>query len=108
MLQISSHFPEVSVDKYVVMPNHVHMILSIGCNDAERSRPFPTVSTVVGLYKSGVSRLIHLHRPEVMLWQRSYYDHVIRNQQDYDGIWTYIENNPARWAEDEYYCEESR
>lgn len=39
------------------------------------------------------------------LWQRSYYDHVIRNEQDYLRIWQYIDNNPAGWAEDEYYLD---
>ena len=40
------------------------------------------------------------------LWQKSYYDHVIRNQRDYDEIWEYIENNPVKWEEDRFYEEE--
>ena len=39
------------------------------------------------------------------LWQRSYHDHVIRNEQDWRDIWEYIDTNPARWAEDRYYTE---
>ena len=67
-------------------------------NGAERSRPLPTLSTVVGLYKSGASRLAG--RP---LWQKSFYDHIIRNEESYLEIWRYIDENPLKWREDELY-----
>ncbi len=108
---IPKHFSEVLVDHYVVMPNHIHAILFIGDNDcdaeqsrpAERSRPFPTVSTVVGLYKSGTARLIHAIAPQQDVWQKSFYDHIIRNEQDYAEIWNYIDTNPIRWTQDRFY-----
>ena len=57
LLNLPVHYEGIRIDKYIVMPDHVHAIIMIGCNErAERSRPFPTLSTVVGLYKSGVSK----------------------------------------------------
>lgn len=49
------------------------------------------------------SKQIHLRYPELIVWQRSYHEHVIRNEEDYRQIWEYIDTNPARWAEDRYY-----
>ena len=101
---ISTHFIHVRIDKYVIMPNHIHGVFVIGCGaKAERSRPFPTLSTVVGLYKSGVSRLIHELSPKTQIWQRGFHDHIIRDEGDYLRIWQYIDENPAKWTEDEYY-----
>ncbi len=97
--QIPQHFASIQIDHYVFMPNHVHLILLINQDlFAERSRPFPTVSTVIGLYKSGVSKKIGFP-----IWQKSFYDHVIRNQSEYEKIWGYIDGNPLRWKEDRYF-----
>ena len=98
---ISTHFAGVHVDKSVVMPNHVHAIIVIGCDGvAERSRPFPTLSTVVGLYKSGVSKRIHEIDPDIEIWQTSFHDHIIRNEREYREIWQYIDTNPMKWEQD--------
>ena len=93
ILQISEHYENVSIDKYCVMPDHIHFILRIESDIDGRMVSAPTVSTVVGSMKRWVSRQIG--RP---VWQKSFYDHGIRNQQDYDEIWEYIENNPLNYA----------
>lgn len=90
--QIPDHYEYVRVDKYCIMPDHIHLILRITSDVDGRMISAPTVSTVVGSLKRWVSRQIG--RP---IWQRSYYDHIIRNQQDYNEIWEYIENNPLKW-----------
>ena len=84
------------------MPNHIHMILRIegGHGPMWASAPTQSVSTRIRSFKALVSK--EVGRP---IWQRSFYDHVIRNEADYLRIWEYIDNNPACWAEDEYYCE---
>lgn len=92
ILQIPEHYPMISVDKYCIMPDHIHMILSINTDEDGRQIAAPTVSTVVGSMKRWVSRQIG--RP---IWQKSFYDHGIRNQQDYNEIWEYIENNPLKY-----------
>jgi len=102
---ISMHFENVKIDKYVIMPNHIHCVVAIGCGmQEERSRPFPTLSTVIGLYKSGVSKCTHKLYPDIIVWQKSFHDHIIRNEDEYHRIWKYIDENPVKWAEDKYYC----
>ena len=92
ILQMAQHYENVAVDKYCVMPDHVHFILRIESDIGGRIISAPTVSTVVGSMKRWVSRLIG--RP---ILQKSFYDHGIRNQRDYDEIWEYIENNPLKY-----------
>ena len=92
ILQMSSHYENVVVDKYCIMSDHIHLILRIESDIGGRIISAPTVSTIVGSMKRWVSR--QAGRP---LWQKSFYDHGIRNQQDYDEIWEYIENNPLKY-----------
>ena len=91
ILQIPKHYHAVSVDKYCVMPDHIHMILSITTNEGGRQVAAPTVSTVVGDMKRWVSIQIG-HS----IWQKSFIDRVIRNDQGYRAVWEYIENNPIK------------
>ena len=100
ILQISSHYQNVRVDKYVVMPNHVHMILVL-----QEMKQGPSVSQIIGQLKSGVTRDIHRILPELKVWQRSFHDHIIRNQAGYEKIWLYIEGNPINWSKDCFYVE---
>ncbi|MBQ6999446.1 MAG: transposase [Oscillospiraceae bacterium] len=101
IVQISAHYSSVAVDKYVVMPNHVHMILVIGCEN--RNEKNPSLEQIIGAYKSGVSRMIYKTGEKFPVWQRSFHDHVIRNQKDYERIWAYIDTNPMRWETDCFY-----
>ena len=96
--EIQIHAPGVRVDQFVVMPNHVHMILVL---EDERN----DLSVVVGQYKAYVSKHIHAFQPQKRVWQISYHDHKIRNQTQYEKIWMYIENNPKQWKLDCFYLE---
>ena len=84
------------------MPNHVHLIVAIEpAADGGVRAPRPTtLSDIVRSIKAMVTRELGYS-----IWQTSFYDHVIRNETDYLRIWQYIDNNPAHWAEDEYYSE---
>ena len=99
VLRIEEHYNGVRVDKYVVMPNHVHLILVL------ESGKNPNCSQIIAQFKAGVSRQIHSMAPDVKLWQRSYHDHVIRNQKEYEKIWLYIEANPKQWEKDCFYID---
>ena len=100
--QLRNKAEGIFIDKYVIMPNHVHVIVCLEAEKGGQSRPplqrvmqrFKSITTRYG-WKSGYQTL----------WQRSYYDHVIRNEADYLRAWQYIDDNPAHWAEDEYYSE---
>ena len=91
----------VQFDCFVVMPNHLHFICRI---DRERAtaRVAPTLGRIVDAYKSIVFNACK-DLTKGKLWQRGYYEHVIRNEADYREIWRYIDENPARWAVDRYY-----
>lgn len=95
---ITKHYPALSVDHYVIMPNHVHLLLQIHSDSNGRSMIAPTISTVVRLMKGTVSK-----QAGFSIWQKGFYDHVIRNEGDYQDIWNYIEGNPGKWAEDKLY-----
>ena len=87
--RIVNVYENVCVPKYVIMPDHIHIILRIK-NNGGRMISAPTV--IAGM-KRYVSK-----KCGYPIWQKGFYDHVIRNQNDYDEICEYIENNPAKWA----------
>lgn len=93
---IQIHFPDTLIQKYIVMPNHVHAIIQI-------KKAGTDLSVVIGQYKSFVTRQIRKSHPQLMVWQASFHDHVIRGEQDYLRIWQYIDSNPAQWQEDCFY-----
>lgn len=88
------------MNKYVIMPNHVHAIVCIDATRGGQSRP--PLQKMMQKFKSMSTRRVW-NMGYTKLWQRSYFDHVIRNEADYLRIWQYIDDNPAHWAEDEYY-----
>ena len=98
----------VSVDKYVVMPNHVHMIITLSAPpDSRKGCPY-RIFSIVGRYKSLVAykwlcECKSHNKTMGYVWQRSYFDHVIRSEQDYLKIWKYIDENPLKWELDKYY-----
>ena len=93
----SNQIPGISIDKYIIMPDHLHLLVqvdesaSIGTSRA----PSPT-NMAIPHFVSTLKRFCHREIGTV-IFQRSYYDHVIRNEQDYNEIWEYIENNPHKW-----------
>ena len=97
--EIPLHFPNIRMDAYIIMPNHIHAIVIMEQDDST------SLNQMVGLYKSGVSRKIHKMKPEAIIWQRSYYDHVIRNQVEYEKIWEYVTYNRQKWETDCYYSQ---
>lgn len=98
IIEIPMHYPMISVDNFVVMPNHIHLLLQIHTDADGRSLIAPTISTVVRLMKGTVSK-----QAGFSVWQKGFYDHVIRNDKDYQSIWNYIEGNPGKWTEDQLY-----
>ena len=89
---------EVSFDCFVVMPNHVHAIISIQPDAGDRGRS--PLQYVVRRLKSYVTK-----QAGFSPWQKGFHEHIIRNQRSYDKIYEYIENNPITWKEDCYFAE---
>ena len=101
LLRIPLLNPNIQIDKYVIMPNHLHVIFVV--NPKENENDMVDLSFVIGQYKMSVTKKIRMKEPGKMVWQRSFHDHVIRNQKRYEMIWQYIENNPLKWEEDCFY-----
>lgn len=112
--EIPGHFPHVELGAYVVMPNHVHGIIVIGGRGAIYRAPTDdtniekfgkpvkgSLPTIIRTYKAAVTRLIGRELNETSIWQRNYYEHIIRNEKDLQNKTDYIEANPSLWDEDE-------
>ena len=92
---IDNVYKNVSMDKYVIMPDHIHLIIVI-CGTMKASSPTENIETVIRSFKTMVTKEIGFS-----IWQRSFYDHVIRNHEDYLEITKYIQENPEKWIYDE-------
>ncbi len=90
---LNSIYDAIRVDKYCIMPDHIHMILIIDTDEDGRTQFAPTISRVMKQFKGSITKQVG--KP---IWQKSFYDHGIRNQQDYNEIWQYIENNPLKYS----------
>ena len=92
------------IGEYVIMPNHVHMLLHISANDSCNGPMWASAPTNVEIpalirsWKTLVTKELGYS-----IWQRSYYDHIIRDQRDYNVRLQYIRENPAKWFFDDYY-----
>ncbi|MBE6718321.1 MAG: transposase [Ruminococcaceae bacterium] len=98
---ITSVYPTLSLESYVVMPNHIHILLRVCADEYGRPLVAPTMSRVVKQLKGIVSKQIG-----VTIWQKSFHDHIIRNREDYEEHLRYIYENPIHWYYDELYTEE--
>ena len=101
---LEQRFPSLKIDQYVIMPNHIHMILVL--EEAAGVNPRPTITNIVCAYKSLVTRQCMLLQPIDKLFQTSFYEHVIRGREDYNEIAEYIVNNPKKWELDSLYSKE--
>jgi len=108
----------INLDYFVIMPNHIHGIIIIEPPDVGAHCNVPlrqeksfgkstknTIPTIVKLYKATVTKQINNLRqtPAIPVWQRNYYEHIIRNDIDLYKIRQYIHNNPIKWEDDDYF-----
>ena len=103
-LAIPKHFPYVQLDAWVVMPNHVHGVLWIVRRGVQLNAPTRgisprrgTLSVVVRTYKAAVTTQCRRDGYGYFGWQRNYYEHIVRNEEELNRIREYIFNNPLRW-----------
>lgn len=98
--RIPDHYPMITVDHYVIMPNHIHLLIYIHSHVDGRPLVAPTISTVIQQMKGYVTKQIG-----VSIWQKLFHDHVIRDREDYIKIAEYIRDNPKCWQFDRFYGE---
>ncbi len=112
--EIPSHFPNAGIDAFVIMPDHVHGIVFIYDDNSpsveathasplqKRNGPAPrSLGAIVGSFKSSVTRRAGRELNSANIWQRNYYEHIVRNQTEYERITGYILANPTNWNDDE-------
>lgn len=120
-LELGNKFKNIKLHNFIVMPNHFHWIIEILCNyennlqDTHKGRPYnkKSISDIVWWFKSittneyikNVSKN-NWNQFNKQLWQRSFYDNIIRNEESYIKISEYIINNPIKWVEDKFYFTE--
>lgn len=90
--EIEKIYDNVIIDEYIIMPNHIHILLLINHKNGT------TISTIIKHYKANVSREI-----TYSIWQKSFYEHIIRNEKEYLKIKEYIRNNIINWKNDKYF-----
>ncbi|MBI1280876.1 MAG: hypothetical protein GC179_22320 [Anaerolineaceae bacterium] len=116
---ITSHYPSVELDLFVVMPNHVHGIVFLvgaefippAANQPSPISKYGFLSQVIAGYKAGVTRRVNkldnptgrINPAPTKIWQRSFHDHIIRNDGELNRIREYVMNNPKLWEQDRFY-----
>ena len=101
-----------TIDRYVIMPNHIHLVIMIIDSDELRAiresplRGRSVISKIIGYIKMNASKEIHNRYGNETVWQRGFHDHIIRNRNDYEKISKYIFENPIIWQYDCFYTEE--
>ena len=94
---IPNIYADVKIDKHVIMPNHIHMIIVLSATSG-RTQFAPTISRIIKQFKGSITKQIVFN-----IWHYLFHDHIIRNDEEYQKIWQYIEDNPITWKEDCYY-----
>ena len=83
ILNLENRYKNIKIDKYVIMPNHIHAIIVIE-NKTAGASPCPTLSDIICTFKSLSTNKIHKNfMPNIKIWQTSFHDHIIRNEMDY-------------------------
>jgi len=110
-INIPDHFPNVEMGESIIMPDHFHGIIQLDFPDNElvsgnqldainrTPTKIVTIGVVVRLFKAGCTYAINKldNNFGMKIWQRNYYDHIIRNRNEYERISNYIKNNPKNW-----------
>ena len=104
LLLLEKRYSCLRIDQYVIMPNHIHILFLLDKETAGAS-PCPTIMDIVCAYKSLTTRKCKKAGFTDKLFQNSFYEHIIRNTNDYEEICKYISDNPSSWVFDELYTE---
>ena len=107
-MEIPNHFLMVELDEFIIMPNHIHAIIGVRTRHVvspqapQRKNQFGkpisgSISIIIGQFKSALTRWCRSNDYEQFGWQRRFHDHIIRNDESFERIKEYIENNPANW-----------
>ena len=101
--QLNDFYFNIKIEKYVIMPNHIHLLIYVDTPDGMSGTPSPTNAYIPQF----ISTLKRFCNKEIgyNIFQRSFHDHIVRNKADCEKIYNYIESNPSKWTEDCFYIE---
>ena len=113
-LEMPHHFPHIQLDEFVVMPDHIHGIIVLNNivgakkfsplqNITPFRSPSKTIGSIIRGFKIGVTKGFRQNTDIYVVWQRNYYEHIIRNEVELNRIRQYIIDNPKKWKTDENY-----
>ena len=92
--KLNTVYENIKVDKYQIMPNHIHLIIFIYEDSNGRTQFAPAISRISKQFKGSITKQIGFS-----IWQKSFYDRIIRNEKEYQSVWNYIHNNPLKYLE---------
>lgn len=105
LLDLENRYKSIKIDKYAIMPNHIHVIIII--DNTAGASPCPTISDIICSFKSLTTRICNkIDNKQQKIFQTSFHDHIIRCEKDYQKIWEYIDTNPLKWKLDCFYNDE--
>lgn len=115
--EIPLHYPEVELDEYIIMPNHIHGIIFINTADVQDFKPLRkkipeqtnkyqhiipgSIGSIIRGFKIGATKWFKANTEISPVWQRNYYEHIIRDDEDLNRIREYIKSNPMNWDKDD-------
>lgn len=99
-MNIANIYENIEIDQYIIMPNHIHGIIHISVSNNMFTK---SLNHIIGQFKSSMTKQLKRNGLDLFEWQRNYYEHIIRNEQELNNIREYIINNPMNWNKDEYY-----
>ena len=112
LLQLEKRYQLMKINKYIIMPNHIHVIVVLDNDrlqnlyELQEQSPCPTIGDIICAFKSITTKQCNKSDNiiERKIWQPRFHDHIIRNDEEYKILWEYIDTNPLKWELDKYFC----
>ncbi|MBR5252022.1 MAG: transposase [Oscillospiraceae bacterium] len=101
---MNEQYNNINIENYVIMPNHIHLLIFVDNPNGTSRTPSPT-NAVIPMFVSTLKRFCNKEIGH-NIFQRSFFDHIIRDQADYENVYNYIDSNPSKWESDELYIKD--
>ena len=109
LYSLPKRFLQIQIENAIIMPNHIHLLLTIDWENGKWERALheaplhrSLLAQVIGYFKANTSKELHKAEPNLQVWQRGFYEHIIRNEMEFQRAWEYIEYNALKeYAENE-------
>jgi putative transposase len=99
--EIEPHYPFAKLHRYVIMPNHVHLLVQLQAENGEHAER--SVSTIISRFKYASTRKWHdANESKEPIWQRSFHEVIVRSEKQFNAFGKYIDENPIKWHRDQY------